>query len=89
MTIPPAITKPIWADFPTVEYQARVSRCQELMAAAGLDVLMLTQQENVEYFSGLVVESNGVRPSPSVAVSLSDCGFVHGNQALWWPVLWS
>src|ERR1035437_8342682 len=53
MTIPPAITKePIWADFPTVEDQARVSRCQQLMAAACLDVLMLMQQENVEYFSG-------------------------------------
>lgn len=44
--------QPRWADFPTEEYVARVERAQKLMIADGLDALIVTQKENVEYFSG-------------------------------------
>jgi Xaa-Pro aminopeptidase len=43
---------PAWADFPTEEYEARVASAQRAMRQAGLDVLMLAERENVEYFSG-------------------------------------
>ncbi|HEU4850246.1 MAG TPA: aminopeptidase P family N-terminal domain-containing protein, partial [Terrimesophilobacter sp.] len=41
-----------WADFPKDEYESRVRRAQELMSQEGLDVVILTSGENVEYFSG-------------------------------------
>lgn len=41
-----------WADFPKDEYESRTRRAQELMAKEGLDVVILTSGENVEYFSG-------------------------------------
>ena len=41
-----------WADFPKDEYETRTRRAQELMAKEGLDVVILTSGENVEYFSG-------------------------------------
>ncbi len=41
-----------WADFPKDEYETRVRRAQELMSQEGLDVVILTSGENVEYFSG-------------------------------------
>ncbi len=44
--------QPKWADFATDEYVARVEKAQRLMAEDELDVLLITQQENVEYFSG-------------------------------------
>lgn len=43
-----------WGDFPPEEYQARVATAQRLMAERGIDVLMLAQRENVEYFSGFL-----------------------------------
>lgn len=45
---------PPYADFPTAEYQARVARAQELMRHQGIDVMLLAQRENVEYFSGFL-----------------------------------
>lgn len=45
---------PPYADFPTAEYQARVAKAQELMRREGIDVLMLAERENVEYFSGFL-----------------------------------
>lgn len=41
-----------WADFPSIEYEQRVAKAQALMAAEGLDVVVLTSGVNVEYFSG-------------------------------------
>lgn len=41
-----------WADFPTEEYADRLARVQKKMREAGLDLALITQQENVEYFSG-------------------------------------
>lgn len=46
---PPPAT---WADFPAAEYQARVAKAQREMRAAGIDLLVLAQKENVRYFSG-------------------------------------
>ena len=41
-----------WEDFPAHEYQSRVEKAQRLMHDADIEVLLLTEQENVEYFSG-------------------------------------
>ena len=48
------VATPDWADFPTEEYQARVAKAQRSMREHGLEVLMLTQKENVQYFSGFL-----------------------------------
>lgn len=48
-----AVSTP-WSDFPPEEYQARVAKAQAAMRTEGIDVLMLAQQENVEYFSGFL-----------------------------------
>lgn len=42
----------LWEDFPADEYRSRLSRAQAKMSEAEIDVLVLTQPENVEYFSG-------------------------------------
>lgn len=49
-----ATLTPPYADFRTAEYEARVARAQKLMAAEGIDALILAQRENVEYFSGFM-----------------------------------
>ncbi|WP_309064618.1 M24 family metallopeptidase [Microbacterium sp.] len=41
-----------WEDFPRDEYESRVRRAQEIMREDGLDVVVITSGENVEYFSG-------------------------------------
>ncbi len=43
-----------WGDFPVDEYQARVAKAQRLMRKEGIEVLLLAQRENVEYFSGFL-----------------------------------
>lgn len=40
------------ADFPLAEYEARLARAQEAMAAAGLDAILLTTEAEFRYFSG-------------------------------------
>jgi Xaa-Pro aminopeptidase len=45
---------PPYADFPTAEYTSRVTRAQQLMRDQGIDVMLLAQRENVEYFSGFL-----------------------------------
>lgn len=47
-----------WEDFPRDEYEARTLKAQGLMRDLGLDVMVLTSVENVEYFSGLQVLQN-------------------------------
>lgn len=59
-----------WADFPADEYKARVARAQQLMAEQGLDVLVLTQKENVEYFSGFQTGHWNSKSFPTAAVLL-------------------
>ena len=53
-TVTTPTAAPVWADFPTEEYQARVARAQRSMREHGLDVLLLTQKEIVQYFSGFL-----------------------------------
>lgn len=38
--------------FPTQEYAGRLARAQQAMAAAGLDALLLTTEQEVRYFTG-------------------------------------
>lgn len=52
MTTP--VVDPPYADFPTAEYEARAEQARVLMRQQGLDVLLLAQRENVEYFSGFI-----------------------------------
>lgn len=42
--------------FPASEYEARVDRAQRLMAAAGLDALLLTTEPEFRYFSGFLTQ---------------------------------
>jgi Xaa-Pro dipeptidase len=50
----PTGRQPRFADFPREEYAARVHRARDLMAAAGLDALVVTGKENVIYYTGLL-----------------------------------
>lgn len=47
------ITEPTYPNFPAVEIQDRCRRIREAMSGAGIEVLLLTDRENVVYFSGL------------------------------------
>lgn len=44
--------QPSYPDFPADEYRRRWARLQVLLDDAGLDALLLTQEENVRYLSG-------------------------------------
>ncbi len=46
-----------YLDFPLSEYSARYSRLQRAMAAEGLDGLLLTTRDNVEYLTGFTTPS--------------------------------
>ena len=46
-----------YLDFPLTEYSARYSRLQKAMAADGLDGLLLTTRDNVEYLTGFTTPS--------------------------------
>lgn len=59
-----------WADFPHEEYQARVVAAQRQLRAQGVDVLVLVQRQNVEYFSGLQVDHWDTKSFPTAAVVL-------------------
>lgn len=41
-------------DFPRQEYEARLAKCQKEMAAAGIDVLFLTNGYNIRYLTGYI-----------------------------------
>jgi Xaa-Pro aminopeptidase len=41
-----------FAEFPIEEYRRRYARASRLMEAAGIDALLLTQEEDVRYFTG-------------------------------------
>ncbi|MFG1954848.1 M24 family metallopeptidase [Micromonospora sp. NPDC048830] len=70
MTATGMVLDPPYSDFPTVEYQARVQRAQLLMRQHGIDVLLLNQQENVEYFSGFLTGHWGSKTFATGAVLL-------------------
>ncbi|MDR1799383.1 MAG: Xaa-Pro peptidase family protein [Bifidobacteriaceae bacterium] len=59
-----------WADFPADEYRGRVAKAQGLMAQAGLDLVVLLQKENVEYFSGFLTNHWDSKAFPTAAVVL-------------------
>jgi len=42
--------------FPAVEFEARLERAQRRMAGAGLDLLLLTTEPDVRYFSGFLTQ---------------------------------
>ena len=46
-----------YLDFPLAEYERRVAAVRRLMAADGLDLLLLTVRENVEYLCGFTAVS--------------------------------
>lgn len=48
-----SIRQPDYAMFPTEEYLERVNNARTLMEKQGIDALLLTEKENVIYFSGL------------------------------------
>lgn len=64
-------TQPRWIDFPVPEYQRRSNRARQLMAQAGVDLLVCTQRENVEYFSGFMTDHWLCRSFPTAAVVLA------------------
>jgi Xaa-Pro aminopeptidase len=47
------IPEPLYPSFPKDEYEWRYRRTREYMDAAGIDLLFLTERENVAYYSGL------------------------------------
>lgn len=61
-------TTPAWADFPTDEYEARLRVAQRRMEELRLDVVVMIQRENVEYFSGLQTGHWGSKTFQSGAV---------------------
>lgn len=44
--------EPGYPDFPQAEYKRRYARLQNLMDRAGIDALVLTQEENIRYLTG-------------------------------------
>jgi Xaa-Pro aminopeptidase len=43
----------LFSDFPAAEYTHRVKRLRKEMEAQGIDALLLTEQQNVRYVSGM------------------------------------
>jgi Xaa-Pro aminopeptidase len=82
-----------WSDFPGEEYQKRWHRASSLMAKQGIDALLLTQMENVRYFSGFLSQlwCSKFRPmiallpqDPSSGASLILPGSENGNSITSW-----
>ena len=48
------VPEPLFPSFPKEEFSWRYRRAREIMDRAGMDLLLLTERENVVYFSGLV-----------------------------------
>lgn len=48
------IPEPLYPSFPKQEFEWRYDRARTAMESAGIDLLLLTNRENVVYFSGLV-----------------------------------
>lgn len=53
--------------FPVDEYEARVKRVREQMAARELDVLIVDQSEFLAYFTGFLISENMYRGLPAAA----------------------
>ena len=64
--------------FATDEYQNRLARAQQMMAASGLDALFLTTETDVRYFTGFFNPLLG-KPDPALvcdypAIRKAHCG---------------
>lgn len=62
-------------DFSTEEYRSRVTKAQQLMKEQGLDALLLTQFENLYYFSGYLtwlIRTSKHRPTVLIIPSTGD-----------------
>lgn len=69
-------------EFPVSEYEARYKKAKKLMEERKIDALLLTQRENVEYFSGFLTHLWEAKYRPFVAILPRD-----GNPALILPRL--
>ena len=85
--------QPLFAEFPLDEYELRVSRARTLMEEAGIDTLLLTQQENVRYLAGYLslLWISKFRPlltvlprDPSISPTLILPGQEYGNAKTSW-----
>ena len=52
--------QPTYPDFPKAEYDLRYRRARELMAAAGIDALLVTEEKNYIYFTGHRSQQNAI-----------------------------
>lgn len=59
-----------YATFPKEEYLERCRKAQQIMIKKDIDVLILTQKENIEYFSGYYTTHWGVKGIPNGVVLL-------------------
>lgn len=64
----------LYPDFPSEEYQRRLENAQREMKRANVDVLLLTEKENVEYFSGYINGHWGVKGFPPGVVLIPQSG---------------
>jgi Xaa-Pro aminopeptidase len=64
--------QPAYPDFPLEEHQRRYARLQALLDHAGLDALLLTQEENVRYLSGYNSVVWAVRWLPGMLLATAD-----------------
>jgi len=54
--------EPLFAEFPVSEYKFRHKRARELMDEYGLDALILTEEENLRYFTGYRTVDFDIKP---------------------------
>jgi Xaa-Pro aminopeptidase len=61
--------EPKFTEFPIREYETRYKRAKELMRKCGIDVLLVFEKENVEYFTGFIsTHWNAKSIQPAVGV---------------------
>ncbi|SHD75973.1 M24 family metallopeptidase [Schnuerera ultunensis] len=58
----------LFATFPKEEYIERCKKAQKIMASKDIDVMILTQKENIEYFSGYYTTHWAVKGIPNGVV---------------------
>ncbi|MGE0821525.1 MAG: M24 family metallopeptidase [Candidatus Binatia bacterium] len=85
--------EPMFAEFPSDEYELRIARARALMETEGIDALLLTQQENVRYLAGYLslLWISKFRPllallprNPSISPTLILPGQEYGNAKTSW-----
>lgn len=66
--------EPEFAEFPKSEYEKRQQKAQEFMEEKNIDGLLITQEENVEYFSGYMTTHWGAKGFSVGAVVIPKIG---------------